>query len=133
MSPIDQLYARLGAMTHVSILGYRQVVIGRTAYHAIAYQDGNLGGRTMLYCLGKLPPSYRGRMCYSLAGQDWYTACYWPAQIRGEQILPDTDHPHYRHHPEGAMFILTPWDLPDAIDRWEPRAYRRVPFSVGHA
>jgi hypothetical protein len=54
----------------------------------------------------------------------WYIACHAPAQ--GETIAPQ----FAEYHPFGASFILTPWDLEEAIDAYEDKPRKRVPVDV---
>lgn len=62
------------------------------------------------------------RRVYVLAdGSHWYVAGY--STVESAKAHPETDD-------IGCTVVLCKWDLPEAIDKYEARPYRRVPMVV---
>lgn len=96
-----------------------------------AYRNGQrIYQRTMIYAVGMLPRSYTKstRVAFKVAddSRDWYVAAYFGnLKHRKQEVASPSE-----FHPWGNMVLLAPWDLPDAIDRYEPTPYRRKPMHI---
>lgn len=117
----------LNGLPHVTNVTPCTITIGRQAYPAARYvQDG----RNMVYCAGLLPKPYlrSGRLAFVMpdSANEWYVACYSGRIVdRKQECKLQT-----KIHPFGNSFILAEWNLPDRIDAYESRPYRRIPVGL---
>jgi hypothetical protein len=114
-----------------------EVKIGRTTYRGCrakqkrssppggyAAKDIESGEREFVYLLGAVPAVYHRsrRVCFAVEGEphEWYLVMW---------VTPETaSHPTYwDFHFEGnGAFMLQPWTLDEAIDKFESSPYQRV-------
>jgi hypothetical protein len=137
MKEMTGTYERLAQLDYISALTAVRVTIKGTTYFAyrymqttpvssgrLAYARGERESvREVIHCLGQRPKCIIGRNgCFRIAGddRDWYLAAYYEKPESSEL------------HPDGPMFRLSPWDLPDEtlIDTYARLPYRRHIMTV---
>ena len=115
------------------------VTIGKNTYVAARYDSPNHDDRTFIYVIGDHPHTRtgngklytRGNVCYNLPDdtRDWYVAGFFHPEITKtyfkREIKPDP-----KYQPFGNNFLLTPWTLEDAIDKYEKWTYHRKPMTI---
>lgn len=120
---MSKLTEWLAAFDHTSDVSEISVTIKGTTYVGARYTQND---SVRLYLLGALPACYRRstRTAFVIDGEDWYIACY----MEGGKIAAD----NAQYHPHGEHFMLCKWSVPsgDAIDRYEPTPYTRVPTTI---
>lgn len=107
-----------------------EVRIGRTTYQGcrVKQKRDDASEREFVYLLGELPAAYQRsrRTCFTIEGEpcEWYVVMW---------VTPETaSHPSFRdYHYEGhGAFMLGPWTLDEAIDKFERTPYVRVSAVV---
>lgn len=72
--------------------------------------------RRGIYAIGQRP-SNKSKSIFIIDDKVWYVACYYDE-------VQVTD-----YQPFGRNFIISPWDLPETIDKYQRRHYKRIQAS----
>lgn len=115
------------------------VTMGKNTYIGAKYNNPFIQNRLFVYVIGDHPHTRtrngklytRGNVCYNLPDDstDWYVAGYFHPEIIKTYFKREvTADP--KHHPFGNNFLLTPWTLEDAIDKYEKWTYHRKPMTI---
>jgi hypothetical protein len=101
---------------HEYTSGMDAVTRGHKKAGEVYYQEA-------VYVAGPLPKlKAEGRnVAFTVPGEDneWYVASHNGPVSKTE------------HNPFGRFYILMPWNLPNKIDSYETRPYRRVELRIG--
>jgi hypothetical protein len=128
MNVAEQVAKWLLSFQHVAMTTPVTVKIGKHTFSGARYtEDRESTVEEGLYLVGKCPARYRrAKVCFRTADSqcDWYVAS-WFVMVgfsrEWQDVFRFADH-----------FSLKRWSMPPGwtIDKFEPKAYRRIPMTI---